>query len=638
MQQVRERVLALAGRAIAGYRLERVIAGGAAEVMYLGKRIEKKNEPIPRPGLPPLLLPELSLVDLLPMQEHRVESATRLQQLRPVLQRLVHPSLLPLLGCGDDSTSGCIFTIYPYPSGGSLEQRLSAAQGKPLPLADVTKILNEIASALDAGHQQGYFHLHISPSAILLDASGTACLASIGIAQTLKLDYAIADSSLYAAPEQIIHDPVGPATDVYSLGMVIYQLVTGHTAFDSTRYQLQSPPSPSNYRPDLPAEIETVIMRAISSYPNQRYATPGFFSHDFALAVQKADLQSSEKGITIETPTVPLTGEAPASPPQPKGKVKGRAKAPSGKSFVVVSPPATGNTLYPPTPQPQWELPSELAEQLVEIPPTLELAAPVAKPAPRKTRGRTFSGGIAVVSILIALVSLAILAVLILPQLSHPISLPSLSSPGRGSSASAAPTSISALTGTTLYKTSTPGSCDKRGAMWTQNSEAEESCSATATLLGALNCQDCPLAVVTLGGLPNKTSYPTSYTVHVTVQPLGTGTSVMFGLKFRQQSLQDDGEGRGGYSYLVSQSGQWEFDRYASDGTKQSLASGKLQSALPSNATLGLVVNGSTYAFYVNGALIATEHDATYHSGYLCLVAEPSATVLFSQFWLANVA
>jgi serine/threonine protein kinase len=629
MQQVRERVLALAGRVIAGYRLERVLAGGPAEVMYLGKLAEKKNAPIQRPGLPPLLLPELSLVDLLPMQEQRAEHAARLQKLRPVLQRLTHPSLLPLLGCGDDPTSGCVFTIYSYPNGGSLEQRLSAAKGKPLPLADVTKMLKEIAGALDTGHQQGYFHLHLSPSAILMDASGTACLASIGIAQSLELSYAIADGSLYAAPEQIIHDPVGPASDVYSLGMVIYQLVTGHTAFDSTRYQLQSPPAPSNYRPDLPAEIETVIMRAISSYPNQRYATPGFFAHDFELAVEKADLQSSEKGIQAEAPAAPVT--APASLSQAKGKAKNRAKPPAAKSFVVAEPPTTGTTLYPPTPQPQWELPVELAE----TPPTLELAAPPEQLAPRKKKRRKGSRVITVVSVLIALVSLAILAVLIYPQMNHPISLPFLTSPGRGSSASAVPTSIA--TGTTLYRTTTPGSCDKGGASWAENSESEESCSATATLLGALNCQDCPLAVVTLGGLPNKAAYPTNYTIRVTVQPLATGSTIMFGLKFRQQSLQDEGEGRGGYSYLVSQNGQWEFDRYASDGTKQPLASGKLHSALPPNSTLGLVVNGSTYAFYVNNVLIATEHDATYDSGYLCLVAEPSATVLFSQFWLANV-
>jgi serine/threonine-protein kinase len=642
MQQVRERVLALAGRIIAGYRLERVLAGGAAEVMYLGRLAEKRNEPIARPGLPPLVLPDQALVDLLPVQEHRAERAARLQKLRPKLQRLSHPSILPLLGCGDDPTSGCIFTIYPYPNAGSLEEQLSAAKGQPLPLADVTKILIEIASALDTGHKQGYFHLHLSPSTIRLDASGIACLANIGVAQTLELGYAIAEGSLYAAPEQIIHDPIGPTTDVYSLGMVIYQLVTGHTAFDSTRYQLQSPPPPTNYRPDLPAEIETVIMRAISSYPTQRYATPGFFAHDFALAVDKADLQPSDRGIKSEAPAVTVTAAAPASPPQPKAKAKAkakdRAKAPAGQSFVVASPPATGNTLYPPTPQPQWELPSDLANQLAETPQTLELPAPSAKRGSRKTKRRTSARGIAVVSFLIAVVSLAILAILIFPVLNHPVSLPFLSSPGRGSSVTAVPTSISALTGATLYRTSTPGACDKGGASWAQNSESEESCSATATLLSALNCQNCPLAVVTLGSLPNKAAYPSNYTVHVTVQPLATNSSVMFGLKFRQQSLQDVGNGRGGYSYLVSQNGQWEFDRYAADGTRQTLASGKLRSALPPNATLGLVVNGSTFAFYVNSELIATEHDATYQSGYLCLVAQPSSTVLFSRFWLAKVA
>jgi hypothetical protein len=152
-----------------------------------------------------------------------------------------------------------------------------------------------------------------------------------------------------------------------------------------------------------------------------------------------------------------------------------------------------------------------------------------------------------------------------------------------------------------------------------------------------LDCQNCPLAVVTLGGLPGKAAYPASFTAQVTVQPLATGSSVFFGLKFRQQSLQDVGQNRGGYSYLVSQSGQWEFNRYGADGTKQVLAQGKLSTPLPANATLGLVVNGSTYTFYVNGEKVTTESNSTYSDGYLCLVAEPSATVLFSQFSLAHI-
>jgi len=156
-------------------------------------------------------------------------------------------------------------------------------------------------------------------------------------------------------------------------------------------------------------------------------------------------------------------------------------------------------------------------------------------------------------------------------------------------------------------------------------------------LLSAPACQDCPLAVVTFGGLPNQAAFPTSYAVQVTVQPLATDSSVVFGLKFRQQSLQDQGQQRGGYSYLISQNGQWEFDKYSPDGSRQLLAQGKLHTALPPNAVLGLVVNGSTYTFYVNSGLVATESDTSYSGGYLCLAVAPSATILFSKFSLARV-
>jgi hypothetical protein len=144
--------------------------------------------------------------------------------------------------------------------------------------------------------------------------------------------------------------------------------------------------------------------------------------------------------------------------------------------------------------------------------------------------------------------------------------------------------------------------------------------------------------VVTFSGLPGNVAYPTSFAAQVTVQPLATDLSVMFGLKFRQQSVQDSGLQRGGYSFLVSEQGQWEFDKYGPDGTRQQVAQGKLPTSLPPNSKLGLVVTGSTYYFYINGNKIASESDSTYRGGYLCVVAAPSATILFSQFSLARLA
>jgi hypothetical protein len=236
----------------------------------------------------------------------------------------------------------------------------------------------------------------------------------------------------------------------------------------------------------------------------------------------------------------------------------------------------------------------------------------------------------------------AIVAVLLYPQLNRQITLPSISLPGNIGSSPSTPAigsgSFSASVGASLYETTTPGICDKGGANWTQNNEALQTCGANAMSLNAAACQACPLAVVTFGGLPGHAAYPTSYAAEVTVQPLATDPSVMFGLKFRQQSSQDTGLQRGGYGFLVSQNGQWEFDKYDPGGSRQQIAIGKLSKSLPPNSILGLLVNGSTYYFYINGKKIATESDSTYTGGYLCLVAEPSATILFSHFSLARLS
>ncbi len=117
--------------------------------------------------------------------------------------------------------------------------------------------------------------------------------------------------------------------------------------------------------------------------------------------------------------------------------------------------------------------------------------------------------------------------------------------------------------------------------------------------------------------------------VHATL--LGSDPTAFYGLKFRQQSLQDTSQGRGGYAFLFAQNGQWEYNQYDSDGTRHILSNGSLPFAIDASTTLDLVVNGSNFSFYVNGQLISQQSDSTYGTGYLCMVAEPGAKVLFQN-------
>jgi hypothetical protein len=118
---------------------------------------------------------------------------------------------------------------------------------------------------------------------------------------------------------------------------------------------------------------------------------------------------------------------------------------------------------------------------------------------------------------------------------------------------------------------------------------------------------------------------------------LSPGTADFFGFKFRQQSQQDDGQGRGGYAFLYALNSQWEFNRYDANGTRHILTLQTMQVSAASANTLDLVVNGSRFSFYMNGNLVSEQDDGTYNQGFLCLVAEPRARVLFRDLTIYSL-
>lgn len=301
----------LAGMVIGGYRLERVVGRGAASAVFLARKEQEGAAPV---AVKVLLLPSnLTAAE-------RAEFRKRFARKAEVLRQLRHPHILPLLESGEDGATGLPFMVLPYVAGGSLADRATS----PLPLPEVLGYVRQIAAALDYAHALGVIHRDIKPANVLIDGHGQALLADFGIGKlfddvggtTLTTRGQQLGTPEYMAPEQVRGDPPVPQTDVYGLGMLTYQLVTGHvaftgrTTFEIMTHQLQdAPPLPRQWRPDLPLPAEAVILRALAKDWMQRFATAGAFT-----AALEAGLQGKHPVTLVAPPLLPAYAPTLAAP------------------------------------------------------------------------------------------------------------------------------------------------------------------------------------------------------------------------------------------------------------------------------------------------------------------------------------
>ncbi len=210
-----------------------------------------------------------------------------------VIARLQHPHILPVIDFGREGKS--IYIVMRLVRGGSLDDRL---RGGPLTLKIASRMLTQIASALTFAHEQGVIHRDLKPNNVLLDERDNAYLTDFGIAKMLagtsKLTATgnVLGTPAYMAPEQWRGEAVDARTDIYSLGVVLYEMLCGCLPFSGeTPFTLMykhfndPPPLPTSIKPDLPKPIEAVIMRALAKHADERYQSADEMAEDFNRAV-----------------------------------------------------------------------------------------------------------------------------------------------------------------------------------------------------------------------------------------------------------------------------------------------------------------------------------------------------------------
>jgi hypothetical protein len=222
-----------------------------------------------------------------------------------------HPHIVKVLSAGE--SGGSPYIVYKYVPGTTLAERL--AKG-PLPPLQAAALIAQLANALGHCHRHGVFHRDVKPANILLDERGRPLLIDFGLALHEEgLSRALgtlAGTLMYMAPEQLQGGYIDGRADVYALGMVLYQALTGRLPFASTdaddlRRQVleREPPSPREKSPEVPRELADICLRALRKRPEDRYGDAAALEEDLRKWARSA----------VAAQAVPV---APAVAPEPK--------------------------------------------------------------------------------------------------------------------------------------------------------------------------------------------------------------------------------------------------------------------------------------------------------------------------------
>ena len=283
------------GTELGGYRIERVIGRGGMSVVYLAEHVR-----LGRKVALKVLAPELA------GSERFHDRFLRESKLAASID---HPNIVPIYDA--DEAEGVLYIAMRYVEGSDLKQAIRGSGRLEPPRTSA--IVDQVASALDAAHARGLVHRDVKPANVLLTLDDHAYVSDFGLTKRAVSVSGLTETGQligtidYVAPEQIRGDPVDQRADVYSLGCLLFECLTGHAPYPRDievgvlwAHVETPPPSLTEERPELPSEVDDVLALAMAKNPAERTAAAGDVAAGFRSAL---GLEPSRVGLpTVRRP------------------------------------------------------------------------------------------------------------------------------------------------------------------------------------------------------------------------------------------------------------------------------------------------------------------------------------------------
>jgi serine/threonine protein kinase len=351
----------LAGQSLGGYQLEEEIGHGSMGVVYRGKQIALGRE-VAIKVLPKTLARDGSYV-------------ARFIREAQIIAGLNHPNIVQIYDAGQQSK--LLYFVMEYIQGPTLSNLLHLDGTIPQHLA--VEYAAQIADALDAAYRErDVIHRDIKPENLMLNRWGKIKVMDFGLAravghQKITVAKTLVGSIYYASPEQVWGENLDNRSDIYALGVVLYEMVTGQRPFigrsmpELTQAIIHgNPPPPSTHNPSVTYDVEQIIMQALSLHREQRYPDASLMAQELrALQLKPASLP--------ETPNTPQTrtpGQNRPSMQPPKRPQTQRPRYMDVDMEQTLPPPAASMT--PPNQHLLYEQQRQASQRLNDVSPSIE--------------------------------------------------------------------------------------------------------------------------------------------------------------------------------------------------------------------------------------------------------------------------